>query len=96
VATSVLELGIAPLLPTCGEIYIYASQRRYAAIEEAEMLGEYGIDDVTADELLRGVLIGTVELYDCDGGEWHLRNPTRLAESLKPRKHPQPVWFNPF
>ena len=46
--------------------------------------------------LPRGVLIGTVELYGCDGGDWHLRNPKRAKKLLKPKKQPQPVWFYPF
>ena len=47
-----------------------------------------------------GVLIGTVELWDCTGDgecyEWHVRRPERASELLKPAKHPQPAWFNPF
>jgi hypothetical protein len=46
--------------------------------------------------LPRGVLIGTVELYGCDGGDWHLRNPKRAKKLLKPKKQPQPVWFYLF
>ncbi|MEI8375688.1 MAG: hypothetical protein WCJ35_22935 [Planctomycetota bacterium] len=61
------------------------------------MLRMYGIDDVACDDLPRGVLIGTVELWDCTGDnyEWHGRNPERAKKMLKPTKHPQPVWFNP-
>ena len=79
-----------------GDIYIYASLGRYSAQEEAEMLADYGIDDVACDDLSRGVLVGTVELFDCDGGKWHVRNPVRLTKLPKPARHPQPVWFNPF
>jgi len=79
-----------------GDIYIYASMGRYSADDEAKMLAEYGIDDVACDDLPRGVLVGTVELFDCDGGNWHVRNPVRLKKPPKPTKHPQPVWFNPF
>jgi len=79
-----------------GEIYIYASQKRYPAADEAEMMTGYGIDDVACEDLPRGVLVGTVELFDCDGGKWHVRNPVRLGKMPKPTKHPQPVWFNPF
>ena len=79
-----------------GRIYIYASLGRYKPDDEAEMMDYYGIRDVACDDLPRGVLIGTVELYDCDGGEWYLRNPERAKELLKPKNHPQPVWFNPF
>ena len=55
-----------------------------------------GIDDVDIDDLPRGVIIGTVELYDCDGGDWYVRSPERAKRLRKPRNHPQPVWFNPF
>lgn len=79
-----------------GRIYIYASLGRYAEDDEAKMMKNYGIKDVSCDELPRGVLIGTVELYDCDAGNWKLKDPERLDAQLKPEKHPQPVWFNPF
>jgi hypothetical protein len=79
-----------------GRIYIYASKTRYSAEEEDEMMEDYGIDDVTCDELLRGVIVGTVELYDCDEGEWYVRDPQRLKTPLKPTKPGQPVWFYPF
>jgi len=42
------------------------------------------------------VIIGTVELWGCHGGDWYLREPKRLAEPIKPIKHPQPIWFYPF
>lgn len=51
-------------------------------------------------DLPAGVIIGTVEIVNCTGRpgdyEWHLANPERLAESIKPEKKPQPVWFIPF
>lgn len=77
-------------------IYIYASLGRYSKGDEAEMMDEYDIHDVPCDDLPRGVLIGTVELFDCEDGDWHLKEPERAAKLLKPDKHPQPVWFNPF
>jgi len=83
-----------------GRIYIYASRNRYHVEEEAEILKMYGIWDMNADDLPRGVLIGTVELWDCTGSggnyEWHVRNPERAAELLKPSKRPGAIWFNPF
>jgi hypothetical protein len=78
-----------------GRICIYASRGRYPTDDEAEMMADYGIDDVECDDLPRGVLIGTVELHDCDGGDWHVRNPERAKRLRKPKNHPQPVWFNP-
>jgi hypothetical protein len=64
--------------------------------EEKTMLEGYGMADVDPDALPRGVIVGTVELYDCDGGNWHVRNPERAKTLRKPKNHPQPVWFNPF
>ncbi len=77
-------------------VYIYASLGRYSAGDEADMMDEYDIHAVSCEELPRGVLIGTVELFDCDGGDWHLRAPERAVKLLKPDKQPQPVWFRPF
>jgi hypothetical protein len=83
-----------------GRVQIYASLGRYSSAEEAEMLEEYGIDEVDCDDLPRGVLIGTVEIRDCTGKgnkyNWHLRDPERATRFLRPKKQPQPVWFNPF
>ncbi len=79
-----------------GRILIYASLGRYSAEDEAEMMADYGIRDVTCDDLPRGVLVGSVELYDCDGGEWHVRNPVRAGKLVQPTNQPQPVWFYPF
>jgi hypothetical protein len=83
-----------------GRIYIYASLGRYDTTDEADIMADYGIEDVECNELPRGVLIVTVELHDCteDFGdhEWHVRDPRRLSELVKPETHPQPVWFNPF
>lgn len=79
-----------------GRIYIYASLGRYSADDEAEMMADYQIRDVSCDDLSRGVLIGTVELFDCDGGNWHVRKPERAKTLRKPKNHPQPVWFKPF
>ena len=58
-------------------------------------MADYGIDDVSCNDLPRGVLVGTVELHDCEGGQWHVRDPQR-CEHMKPTKHPQPIWFKPF
>jgi hypothetical protein len=60
------------------------------------MMGEYGIRDVACNDLPRGVLVGIVDLYDCDGGEWYLRDPQRASKLVKPKNQPQPVWFIPF
>jgi hypothetical protein len=60
------------------------------------MMKDHEIEDVSCGGLPRGVLVGTVELFDCDGGEWPLRKPERAKRLLKPKNQPQPVWFNPF
>ena len=71
-----------------GRIYIYAS------LTPAFSNGE---------DLPLGVIIGSVELFDCTKGprgyEWHLRNPKRLAtptQTNKREREAQPVWFYPF
>jgi hypothetical protein len=79
-----------------GRILIYASLGRYSAEVEAEMMAQYRIKDVACEELPRGVLVGSVELFDCDGGNWHVRKPERAEKLVQPTKQPQPVWFYPF
>jgi hypothetical protein len=79
-----------------GRILINASQTRYKEDEEADMLEEFGITDATADDLPRGVIIGSVELHDSDEGEWYLRNPQRAIKCVTPVNHPNPVWFYQF
>lgn len=68
-----------------GRVYIYAS------LTPAVKAGE---------ALPRGVLVGTVEVVDCTGSRgdyaWKLGEPRRLRRPRKPRRKPQPVWFNPF
>lgn len=79
-----------------GKILIYASHGRYPARDEAKLMKKYGIEDVACADLARGVLLGTVELHDCDGGDWYLRKPERATKLFAPKKQPQPVWFYPF
>ncbi len=79
-----------------GRILIYASLGRYDAEEEADLMSEFDITDVAVDDLPRGVIIGSVELYDSDDGEWHLRNPQRAVECVAPVNRANPVWFYPF
>ncbi len=81
-----------------GVVYIYASATRYPAEDEQEMQSEFGLD---LDSLPRGVIVGTVEVYDCQQGaeggyEWLLRSPNRLTKPLKPKRKPEPSWFFPF
>lgn len=79
-----------------GRIFIYASLGRYPKGDEEDMMAEYGIDDVACDDLPRGVIIGTVDLHDCEEGDWHVKEPERAKTLRKPKHHPQPVWFRPF
>jgi hypothetical protein len=76
-----------------GKFLIYASLTP-GPLKEFDKLG------LQPGNLPTGVLVGTAELVDCTGRpgayEWHLRNPARRARPEKPKKHPQPVWFNPF
>ena len=68
-----------------GRVYVYASNTAHSRA---------GLS------LPRGVIVGTVEIYDCARGtetyEWHLRKPKRLSRPRRPRQKPQPVWFFPF
>ena len=58
-----------------GRILIYASLGRDDREYEDKMMIQYRITDIICDDLARGVLIGSVELHDCDGGKWFLRQP---------------------
>ena len=81
-----------------GIVYIYASATRYDAKTEREIQAEV---DLNLDALPRGVIVGTVEVYDCQRGsdgnfERLFRSPSRLAKPLKPKRKPEPAWFFPF
>jgi hypothetical protein len=83
-----------------GRFYVYASQnpsRRDAYLE-------FGFK---REKLPAGVLVGKVEVVDCEeifkGTDSHrplfayvLANPRRLRQPVKPENHPQPIWFRPF
>ena len=84
-----------------GVIYVYASQTTKPG--DSDLLAQYRMKSVDIDELPRGVLLGTVELYDCqpsdeyeDEFEWKLRNAIRAKRKRKPTALAQPVWFYPF
>ncbi|WP_218934496.1 ASCH domain-containing protein [Rosistilla ulvae] len=79
-----------------GRIFIYAGLGRYDAAEESDWMAEYGIRDVTCDDLPRGAIVGTVELFDSKEGQWYLCRPERAATLRKPDNRPNPVWFKPF
>ena len=73
-------------------VYIYASQTpsEEAVFEQAGM---------RVDELLTGVIVGSVEIINCTGEdgnyEWHLARPKRVKKSLEPKNHPQPSIWRP-
>lgn len=74
-------------------VYIYASTTSRDMEDWEAMNMQPGVLPI-------GVLVGTVEIRDCTGRpgdyQWHLTKPDRLKRHLKPKKHPQPVWFYPF
>lgn len=76
-----------------GRVYVYASLGRYPRAAEMEWAQQYGLD---IDRLPRGVLVGTVEIFDCYGEEWRLRAPRRLRRPITPDRRPNPVWSRPF
>ncbi|HMP17210.1 MAG TPA: ASCH domain-containing protein [Gemmatales bacterium] len=77
-----------------GRVYIYAS--RIPVENISSCMKEYGMEQESYEDLPRGVLVGTVEVFDSREGEWYLRNPKRAEKLLKPKHRPQPVWFRPF
>jgi hypothetical protein len=79
-----------------GRVFIYAALGRDSAEEELKRMAECRIKDVDCDDLPRGVIIGTVELFDCNDGDWYLRHPQRSKRLLRPKNQPQPSWFFPF
>lgn len=76
-----------------GRVYIYASLTRGDPRDFRKM-------KIRSGDLPTGILVGTVEIIDCTGEdrdyEWHLAKPERISQVLKPKNHPQPVWFYPF
>ena len=76
-----------------GRVYIYACK----APGDADSYEEAGYE---VKDLLRGALVGTVEVVDCTGEEgdfeWHLANPQRLRSPLAVQGMPQPGFFWPF
>lgn len=78
-----------------GRVYIYASRTIRVDQEEWERIR------MTPLRVVRGHVIGTVEIVGCDWSDelgcyrWHLARPKRIAPR-RPRNRPQPVWFYPF
>ena len=74
-------------------VYIYASKRP----GPEDRWRRSGYEPGT---LPTGVLVGSVEIVGCrrtqGGYAWKLARPKRARRKLKPKNHPQPVWFRPF
>jgi hypothetical protein len=74
-------------------VYIYASKTPHTLRSWREI-------GLSPGDLPTGVLVGTVEIVDCQykRGEyhWRLAKPKRLKRAIKPTNHPQPAWFYPF
>lgn len=77
-----------------GRILIYAA--KLYADNLPYWVKKYGFEELNLEKLPRGVVVGSVDLHDCDGGEWHLRNPIRAKTLRRPTGRPQPIWFTPF
>jgi len=77
-----------------GRILIYSA--KLFADDLPRWVKKYGFEKVNLDELPRGVVVGSVELYHCEGGDWHLRHPVRAKVLRQPTGRPQPIWFTPF
>ena len=65
-----------------------------------ELAKQVGMIEPDAD-LPTGVIVGSavidhVSQYDDGMYQWHLAGVKRATTFRKPKKHPQPVWFNPF
>ena len=84
-----------------GRVLIYASLGRYSPERDADIADEWNLDLADIDAMPRGLIVGSVELANCtesDFGEfeWHLLNPVRFREPIKPERRANPVWFKPF
>ena len=83
-----------------GKVYIYASLGRYTPEEEAEMMRMLRHTTWQCDDLPVASLIGTVDLGTARATKGTTTGmfaiPERATELVKPTKHPQPIWFNPF
>lgn len=77
-----------------GRVYVYASLK-------PRPRSDWTGTRLRPDLLPRGLIVGTVEVIGSrrEGPAvyaWALKSPRRLRKPIKPRAHPQPVWFYPF
>lgn len=77
-----------------GRVYLYASSKPRLDVSWRKV-------KKSPDDLPRGVIVGSVEIVGCvkfgpsDFG-YRLKNPKRYRKHLKPKGHPQPLFFFPF
>jgi hypothetical protein len=73
-----------------GLVYIYASMT-------LEPPAEYKRHRINSEQAPRGVIVGIVEIMDCQGEdgsyEWLLANAKRLPKPIKPKRQPMPSFF---
>lgn len=78
-----------------GRVYLYASMSPGNENYWDEM-------DMQPGDLPTGVIVGSVEIVDCEYFEdddcygYKLKNPRRYKEHLTPQSQPQPLFFFPF
>ncbi len=93
-------------------VHIYAGKNRIGAEEEARIAAQVGIDvDLLSRGVLLGTIkivgcrplqksdsvAACFEISDVSGFyAWLLVRPQRAVNLQTPKKHPQPVFFNPF
>ncbi len=84
-------------------VYIYASKTLPdEGIQRQQAERYYGEMNAKPGDFPVGLLVGTVEIFDCDGGprpidfRWHLASPERLPQPIKPENPDPQIWFFPF
>ncbi len=93
-------------------VHIYAGLQRIEPDEEARIAAESGIDvDALPRGVLVGSVeivsceplnsehsqAGCFEITEATGGfAWHLKDPRRADVLMKPSRHPQPSFFEPY
>lgn len=77
--------------------YIYAALKAGEGLDIPRRFAALGCG---VGDLPTGVIVGTAKISHVTGARkdfrWHLIEVKRLTKARKPRKHPQPSWFDPF
>jgi hypothetical protein len=95
-----------------GPIYVYAGKKRFEREWEQEIAKKYGLDmDALPRGLIVGTveIVDCLPHKKSNGKDacftitcpdglfgWRLARPKRATRMRKPKKQPQPVFFNPF